>query len=559
MNTDKAKKYIRDSFVCLKDRTWPDATIEAAPSWCSVDLRDGNQALAIPMTIEQKLELYNMLLKVGFKEIEVGFPAASDTEFNFLRKLIDEDRIPEGVTVQVLTQSREPLIRKTFEAIKGAKSAIVHLYNSTSVLQRKVTFKMEKEEIIAIAQKGVTLVRQLADELEKDGAKISLEYSPESFSDTEAEFALEICEAVKAIWKPTLDNKIIINLPSTVEYTTPNIYADQIEWVSRNISNRDCVSISLHTHNDRGTGVAATELGLLAGADRVEGTLFGNGERTGNLDIVNVALNLFASGIKPNLDFSNLQEVIDVYESATAMSVHPRQPYAGSLVFTAFSGSHQDAIKKGMDIMAQDKDGNTKWAVPYLLIDPMDIGRDYEAIIRINSQSGKGGVAYILNTEFAFDLPKEMHPQVGTYINNIADSMSKELSPTEIFTHFKAEFLNRESPLALVNYATIENINDSNEVKLKTSLNFNNKVYELESIGNGPINAFVKAIKQITNKGFRLIDYRSHAINSGSDSKAVAYISLERDSDKSHIWACGVDPSIETAGIKALVSAFNRL
>ena len=418
-------KYTRRFNFKIENRQWPDKHIERAPIWCSVDLRDGNQALAIPMNVDEKMKLYNTLLNVGFKEIEVGFPAASDTEFKFLRKLIDENLIPEGVTVQVLTQAREHLIKKTFEALKGCKSAIVHLYNSTSALQRKVTFNMSREDIIDIARQGARLVRAMADEAEANGTHIRLEYSPESFSDTELDFALEICEVVKEIWKPTPENKIIINLPETVQYNPPNIYADQIEWMSTHISDRDCVEISLHAHNDRGTGVAATELALTAGADRVEGTLFGNGERTGNLDIVTVALNMHAEGIESGLDFSNLPEVKRVYEECTRMQVPPRHPYAGDLVFTAFSGSHQDAIKKGMDL--RRKNNINSWEVPYLLIDPTDVGCSYEAIIRINSQSGKGGVAYVLSDKFHLELPKAMHQQVGDFVNSEADKLGKEL------------------------------------------------------------------------------------------------------------------------------------
>ena len=377
-------KYGHHFEVSLPDRQWPDKRISRAPALCSVDLRDGNQALAVPMNVGEKLRLYEELLRIGFKEIEVGFPAASDTEYEFIRKLIDENRVPEGVSLQVLTQAREHLIKKTFDAIRGAREAIVHLYNSTSALQRKVTFKMTRPEIIEIARKGARMVREYADALEAEGTKVRMEYSPESFSDTELDFALEICEAVKDIWRPTPDNKLIVNLPETVQYRSPNVYADQIEWMSRNIKDRDCVEISVHTHNDRGTGVAATEMALMAGAERVEGTLFGNGERTGNLDIVTVALNMYSEGIDPHLDFTHLPEVRAVYEECTRMKVPPRHPYAGDLVFTAFSGSHQDAIKKGMDML---KDSHGKWEVPYLLIDPTDIGCTYEAIIRINSQS----------------------------------------------------------------------------------------------------------------------------------------------------------------------------
>ncbi len=546
--------------VELKDRCWPSKRMEKAPLWCSVDLRDGNQALSVPMTIEEKLELYETLLKVGFKEIEVGFPSASDTEYNFLRKLIEEKRIPDGVAVQVLTQSREPLIRKTFEALNGAKEAIVHLYNSTSALQRKVTFKMSREEIKQIAINGAKLVRELADECAAKGTKIRMEYSPESFSDTELDFALEVCEAVKEIWKPTVENKIILNLPDTVQYMMPNVHADQIEWMSRNISEREKVLISLHTHNDRGTGIAATELGLLAGADRVEGTLFGNGERTGNLDIVNVALNMYCEGIDPKLDFSDLPKVRSVYERCTHMQVPPRHPYAGDLVFTAFSGSHQDAIKKGMDLREASEEAAQVWEVPYLVIDPVDIGRDYEAIIRINSQSGKGGVAYVLANEFGYDLPKAMHPEVGDYINGTADRLSKELSNKEIFEYFKMEFQNIAEPLKLEKYKISYSDKEGDTlVSISASVMFNGESKKLEASGNGPINAFVNALEKIGVKNFRLRDYRSHAIGVGSATDSAAYICLKTPDETKDAWGIGTDSNIESAGLKALVAAYNRL
>ncbi len=550
------KKYKLATWVSLPDRQWPNKVIEKAPIWCSVDLRDGNQALAVPMSIPEKLELFNTLVKIGFKEIEVGFPAASDTEFNFLRKLIEENLIPQDVCVQVLTQSREPLIRKTFEALKGVKSAIVHLYNSTSPRQRKITFNKSREEIKQIAIEGAKLVRKFADEAEAAGSHIRMEYSPESFSDTELDYALEICEAVKEIWRPTVENKIIINLPETVQYTTPNIHADQIEWMSRNISEREKVLISLHTHNDRGTGVAATELGLMAGADRVEGTLFGNGERTGNLDVVTVALNMLAQGVEPNLDFSHLPEIRSIYERCTHMEVPPRQPYAGDLVFTAFSGSHQDAIKKGMDIRRKSERGEI-WEVPYLLIDPEDIGRDYEAIIRINSQSGKGGVAYVLETEYGYDIPKAMHPEVGNFVNDTADRLGKELSPEEILNLFKGEFVNRADLLKINSYK-ISYGENSEDVSISAKIVYKGEDMEISAKGNGPINAFVNALEGAGLKNFKLADYRSHAIGSGSASDSAAYISLINPETSRTTWGAGIDSNIEFAGLKALVSAYNR-
>ena len=453
MQKSPTTKYKPWGTIDLPDRTWPEKSIDRVPHWCSVDLRDGNQALPIPMGIKEKLELFELLVQIGFKEIEVGFPSAAQTEFDFARKLIDENLVPDGVALQVLTQAREHLIKRSFESLKGAKKAIVHVYNSTSPLQRKVTFGMSKEQIKQIAVDGVKLIRDLLPEL--DGTDVRLEYSPESFSDTEVDYALEVCEAVMEAWEPTEQKPIILNLPATVELFTPNVHADQIEWFCRNLKERDKAIVSLHTHNDRGTGTAATELGLLAGANRVEGTLFGNGERTGNLDIVTVALNMYSQGLNPGLDFSNLDKIRETYERTTGMTVHERHPYGGDLVFTAFSGSHQDAIKKGMDLREKEGDSDeTLWQVPYLSIDPRDLGRTYEAIIRINSQSGKGGVAYVLSREFGLELPKPMHPEVGNLVNDKADSESRELAAEEIYETFKAEFLEKNFPLRLVGYQT---------------------------------------------------------------------------------------------------------
>ena len=552
---DWTGKYSRRFDIEMPDRQWPNRHIEKAPVWCSVDLRDGNQALAVPMNVDEKLKLYNTLLKVGFKQIEVGFPAASDTEFRFLRKLVDEKLVPDGVAVHVLTQAREHLIRKTFESLEGCKEAIVHLYNSTSPLQRKVTFHMSRAEIVDIAKRGAKLVRAMADEAEAKGTKIRLEYSPESFSDTELDFALDICEEVKAIWKPTADNKIIINLPETVQYSSPNVYADQIEWMCRHISQRDCVEISLHTHNDRGTGVAATELGLMAGADRVEGTLFGNGERTGNLDIVTVALNMHAEGVESGLDFSDLPAIKSVYEECTKMRVPPRHPYAGDLVFTAFSGSHQDAIKKGMDL--RKRENIARWEVPYLLIDPTDIGCSYEAIIRINSQSGKGGVAYVLADKFGLDLPKAMHQQVGDFVNSEADKEGKELSPDEIYAIFKKEFIERTSPLKLVSYR-VNAAGGENAVEISADVVFKGERKTISAVGNGPVNAFVNALDAAGIKNFKLVDYCSHAIGAGSATNSAAYICLETKSSGRRVWGVGLHSNIEHAALDALVCAYNR-
>lgn len=554
MQKGKITKYTPFPKIDLPDRQWPSRTITHAPIWASVDLRDGNQALATPMTVNEKLEMFELLVKIGFKEIEVGFPSASDTEFNFIRRLVDEKRIPADVTLQVLVQAREHLIRRTFESLEGVSKAIVHLYNSTSPVQRRVTFNKTKDEIKAIAVEGTRLVKSLVETI--PGTQIRFQYSPESFSDTEVDYALEVCEAVMAEWAPSEDNKIILNLPATVEVATPNVHADQIEWFCRNLKERNKANISLHTHNDRGTGVAATELGLLAGADRVEGTLFGNGERTGNLDIVTVALNLYTQGVDSALDLSELEQIRRVYERITRMTVHDRHPYAGDLVFTAFSGSHQDAIKKGMDLRSKEGTEGTRWEVPYLAIDPADIGRDYEAIIRINSQSGKGGVAYILERDFGLDLPKAMHPEVGKVVNDIADQGSRELSPDEVREVFMQEYVNLEAPMELLSIER-EDFSQSEEVKVDAEISMHGKPNKVTGTGNGPISAFVDALEQEGYKDFQLLDYRQHSIGGGSKTKAAAYIQIRND-DGSVSFGCGINANIELAGLHALVSAFNR-
>ena len=555
MKSESISKYRPFPAVALADRTWPDRLITEAPTWCSVDLRDGNQALPIPMSVEEKLEMFDLLVKVGFKEIEIGFPSASDTEFCFMRRLIEEDRIPEDVTVQVLVQTRRHLIERTFEAIKGARRVIVHIYNSTSTLQRRVTFgDASREDIKAIAVTGAEVVKELVPTLPT--TEIVLQYSPESFSDTELDFALECCEAVIEVWQPTTEKKLILNLPATVEWATPNVHADQIEWMCRKVSKRESVIISLHTHNDRGTGVASTELGLMAGADRVEGTLFGNGERTGNLDIVIVALNMNSHGIETGLDFSNLSSLREVYERTTRMTVPDRQPYAGELVFTAFSGSHQDAIKKGLDRRARE--GDEKWGVPYLTIDPHDIGRSYEAIVRINSQSGKGGVAYILDQEHGYDLPKTMHPQVGKRIYDLADQRGEELSAKEVGDLFFTEFVNVNSHLMLKDYELDYHSAERGELACKAVIEIDGESKIVEGVGNGPINAFVQGFEETGLKDFTLTDYRSHAVRGGSSSDAAAYVQLRKD-DGTILWGVGCDPSIEMAGVKALVCAWNLL
>jgi 2-isopropylmalate synthase len=514
------------------------------------------------MNVEEKLEMFDLLVRIGFKEIEVGFPSAADTEFNFLRRLAEESRIPADVTVQVLVQAREHLIRRTFEALEGVPRAIVHLYNSTSPLQRRITFRdATREDIRRIAKDGAALVKELASAVPAP-REIRFQYSPESFSDTELEFSLEVCEAVQAIWDPTPEAPIILNLPATVEWTTPNVHADQIEWFCRHLSHRDRAVVSLHTHNDRGTGIAATELGLLAGADRVEGTLFGNGERTGNLDLVVVALNLNSHGIPTGLDFSDLPTIRAVYERCTRMTVPERQPYAGELVFTAFSGSHQDAIKKGLDRRAAESGGdpNHPWGVPYLTIDPQDIGRSYEAIIRINSQSGRGGVAYVLDRDHGLDLPKTMHHQVGHAVYTHADRLGRELSSDEIRDYFHARFVNLADPVELVDFDLNHHASGTpGEVSCQAQIRVRGELRTVSGRGNGPINAFVHALEAAGLKTFQVTDYRSHAVRGGSDADSAAFVQLKHLGGDRVVWGCGIDPSIEMAGLRALVSALDLL
>lgn len=556
MQDSPITKYKPWGTIDLPDRTWPDKTIDRVPHWCSVDLRDGNQALPIPMGIKEKLELFELLVQIGFKEIEVGFPSAAQTEFDFARKLIDDNLVPDDVALQVLTQAREHLIKRSFESLRGAKKAIIHVYNSTSPLQRRVTFGKTKEQIKQIAVDGVKLIRDLLPQL--DGTDVRLEYSPESFSDTEVDYSLEVCEGVMEAWGATEDNPIILNLPATVELFTPNVHADQIEWFCRNLSDRKKAIISLHTHNDRGTGTAATELGLLAGANRVEGTLFGNGERTGNLDLVTVALNMYSQGLHPGLDFGELDRIKSTYENTTGMTVHERHPYGGDLVFTAFSGSHQDAIKKGMDLRSTEGDCNENhWQVPYLSIDPRDLGRSYEAIIRINSQSGKGGVAYVLSREFGLELPKPMHPEVGDLVNEKADSESRELAAKDIYATFKSEFLEKHSPLKLIAYKTKHREGKEEETTCLAQIEINGKQFDVEGEGNGPINAFVRALENQGLKDFKLTDYRQHSIGKGSGTESAAFVQLQRKGGRAS-YGCGIDSSIEKSGLLALVSAFNR-
>ena len=521
------------------------------------------------MSVDEKMKMFKMLLDVGFKEIEIGFPSASQTEYDFLRKLIDENLIPDDVKVQVLTQSREHLITKTFEALRGCKNAIVHLYNSTSVLQRDVVFNMEKYEIIGIAVKGAKLMKEEAAKYPE--TNFQFEYSPESFTGTEMEYALEICEAVMDVWEPTQENKMIINLPSTVEMTTPNRYADQIEWFSKNIKNRDCVTISLHPHNDRGTSTAAAELGLLAGADRIEGTLFGNGERTGNLDILIVGMNMYAQGVDPELDFSNINEIADIYKNCTKLNIHERHPYVGDLVFTAFSGSHQDAIRKGMK--AREARGEYVWQVPYLPLDPHDLGREYTEIIRINSQSGKGGAAYIMESEFGYNMPKAMQTYFGKVVKRCSDSMGKELSPQEIFNLFKKWYIDIETPYKLTKYKISSVDSDSfdvdsnnietNSLSLEAVINFDGHDYTIKGTGNGPVDAFSNALMQQDEKelqplkNYKFVHYHEHALGEGSHVKGVAYIQIDTGADEPY-FGVGISENINTAAISALMNAINK-
>jgi 2-isopropylmalate synthase len=556
MQKGHINKYRPFPLIDLPDRQWPARPIVAPPIWCSVDLRDGNQALPIPMSVEEKLEMFDLLVRIGFKEIEIGFPSASQIEFDFAQRLIEEKRIPDDVAVQVLVQAREELIYRTFEALRGAKKAIVHLYNSTSPLQRRIVFGMDKPEIKGIAVRGAKLVKELVPTL--SGTEVIFQYSPESFSSTEVDFALEICEAVVDVWQPRPDKKIILNLPDTVQYATPNVHADQIEWFCRHLRNRENAIISLHTHNDRGTGVAATELGLMAGADRVEGTLFGNGERTGNLDIVTVALNMYMQGIDPGLDLSDINAIRTVYEKCTRMEVPVRQPYAGELVFTAFSGSHQDAIKKGMD--AQDTRSGALWEVPYLPIDPKDIGRSYEAIIRINSQSGKGGVAYILEAEFGLQLPKAMHVEFGKVIKTLADARGNELTSAQLHEAFEQEYLQQEGPLMLEAFHS-ENLaepNAASSVACTARLRINGGLRTVHAQGNGPIDAFVRALNQEDIASFTVLSYAEHSLTQGAEAQAAAYVRIQTEPGKTYFGAA-IETNIELASVKAVLSALNRV
>ena len=545
------KKYVRQYFMppvkCMK---WAEKEyVEKAPIWCSVDLRDGNQALVIPMSLEQKIEFFKLLVKIGFKEIEVGFPAASETEYEFLRALIEQNLIPEDVTIQVLTQAREHIIRKTFEAVKGAPRAIIHVYNSTSLSQREQVFRKSKEEIKKIAVDGAALLKKLADEI--DG-NFLFEYSPESFTGTEPEYALEVCNAVLDVWKPTAEQKAIINLPVTVEHSMPHVYASQIEYMCDNLNYRENVIVSLHPHNDRGCGVADSELGLLAGADRIEGTLFGNGERTGNVDIITLAMNMYAQGVDPELDFSDMPDICEKYEKFTGMNVDPRSPYSGSLVFAAFSGSHQDAIAKGMHWI-EEKDPD-HWTVPYLPIDPRDVGRSYDAnVIRINSQSGKGGVGYILETKYGLNLPPKMREAMGYAAKAVSDHTHKELHPDEIFELFKETFENVKKPLDIQKVHFQQN----GHITTQVTSSFEGRVITTEANGNGRLDAVSNALKKAYDMQYTLVSYTEHALEMSTSSKAIAYVGIQKP-DGSLSWGAGVDSDIIRASIDALVTAINN-
>ena len=557
MNPEAVKKYRPYPLCDLPQRTWPSRAIEAAPIWCSVDLRDGNQALIQPMSLAKKLEMFRLLVDIGFNEIEVGFPSASQVEFDFTRTLIDNNLIPEGVVIQVLTQAREHLITKTYESIRGAKEVIVHLYNSTSILQRKTVFNMTRREIMALAVAGARLLRE--EEKKYPETKFRYEYSPESFTGTELDFALEICEAVMEVMEPTRENRLILNLPATVELASPNVYADQIEWFCTHLKNRDRAIISLHAHNDRGCAVAATELALMAGGERVEGTLFGNGERTGNVDIVTLALNMFTQGVDPRLNLHDINKLVEVYERVCRLPVHPRHPYAGELVYTAFSGSHQDAINKGMT--AYQAAESSRWEVPYLPIDPSDVGRTYESIIRINSQSGKGGVAYIMDKEFGFKMPKKMHPEFGAIIQKVSEREGRELQHQQIWQAFEAAYLKVNTPYTLKGFNVIKRHIDDNEERsfadIEAEVLVAGEKRTVRAVGNGPLDAFCLALKSGITGDFNLCSYHEHALNGGSNARAAAYIEIE-GADGLKIWGVGVDTDIIVASIKAVLSCLNR-
>ncbi len=553
MKIDPSHKYPPFPPVQLPDRTWPSAVIEKPPIWCSVDLRDGNQALIEPMGIERKLRLFKLLLALGFKQIEVGFPAASQTDYDFVRHIIDNGLVPDDVTLQVLTQSRRELIERSFESMQGCKQAILHLYNSTSTLQRRVVFGKDKKGIQQIAVDGAEIVAEFA--AKQTDTQWQFQYSPESFTGTEIDYAVEICEAVNDVWQPTPERPTILNLPATVEMSTPNIYADQIEWFCRNIKNRDCNIISLHPHNDRGCAVAATELGLMAGGDRVEGTLFGNGERTGNVDIVTLALNMFTQGVLPNLDFSDIYDVMRTAEYCNQLPVHPRHPYAGELVFTAFSGSHQDAIKKGFKAM---RDSNSlTWEVPYLPIDPADLGRTYEEVIRVNSQSGKGGVAFIMERDHGLELPRRLQIEFSKVVQGISEQSGKEVNSDSIINAFTTTFLDAKTPITFVKHTSVEDANDESIRILTAVIEVNGVQQEIHGKGNGPVDAFVDAVKSAFKVDFRVVDYHQHATGSGADAQSACYFEIQAEKGETR-YGAALHSNIVAASLIAVCSAFNR-
>ena len=548
------KRYQRVPVMNYPEREWPNKEIQKAPIWCSVDLRDGNQALVEPMVVEEKIEMFNMLVQMGFKEIEIGFPAASQIEFDFLRQLVERRLIPDDVTVQVLTQCRDHLLKRTFESIQGIPKAVVHIYNSTSTLQRDVVFNMDREEIKQIAIDGVDMVKKyMAD---YDG-KVILEYSPESFTGTEMDYALDICNAVQRAWGPTPDNKMIINLPSTVEMTTPNVFADQIEWMSKHLENRESIVLSVHPHNDRGTGVAAAELAMLAGADRVEGTLFGNGERTGNVDILTIAYNMFSQGIDPELEIGDIKKIAEVYERCTKMHIDPRHPYAGKLVFTAFSGSHQDAINKGMHALMERK--SEIWQVPYLPIDPSDIGREYEPVVRINSQSGKGGVAFVMDSFFGFKLPRGMHKEFADVIQKIAEKQG-EVAPEQIMEEFRIEYLDRKEPYHF-RKCKITDFESGDQFTTVAVVTYSDhgETKQFEGVGNGPIDAVKRGLEEELGISIKVLDYSEHALTSGSGAQAASYIHLMDQKTGKVTYGVGISSNITRASLRGIFSAVNRL
>ena len=548
------KRYQRVPVMNYPEREWPNKEIEKAPIWCSVDLRDGNQALVEPMVVEEKIEMFNMLVQMGFKEIEIGFPAASQIEFDFLRQLVERRLIPDDVTVQVLTQCRDHLLKRTFESIQGIPKAVVHIYNSTSTLQRDVVFHMDREEIKQIAIDGVDMVKKYMKDY--DG-KVILEYSPESFTGTELDFALDICNAVQRAWGPTPDNKMIINLPSTVEMTTPNVFADQIEWMSKHLENRESIILSVHPHNDRGTGVAAAELAMLAGADRVEGTLFGNGERTGNVDILTIAYNMFSQGIDPELEIGDIKKIAEVYERCTKMHIDPRHPYAGKLVFTAFSGSHQDAINKGMHALMERK--SEIWQVPYLPIDPSDIGREYEPVVRINSQSGKGGVAFVMDSFFGFKLPRGMHKEFADVIQKIAEKQG-EVAPDQIMEEFRIEYLDRKEPYHF-RKCKITDFESGDQFTTVAVVTYSDhgETKQFEGVGNGPIDAVKRGLEEELGISIKVLDYSEHALTSGSGAQAASYIHLMDQKTGKVTYGVGISSNITRASLRGIFSAVNRL